>query len=592
MKLTDKELDSLLAKANLKIAEPYSENCSYNKSKHILTECQICGLKAHYTLQYILDKTGKEPVCRAEYWRAWYDYSYALSHGTAVSSSFQPLSSFAKEIHASANSSSVSAAKAHAKKYGLDLMKLIPGKRSGEDLYQVKCPICGKISIERKGDVAWGCSCKSVPPSHTGKKSGDSGSTVKLLSTSNAECVAWWDHAKNDERAFHTARYKARGIFWWKCSDCGLSFQSPVYAMTRQCACPACEEQKRLFVDEMHERYKRTPCSAVPDLLEAWDDERDPSKTMVYPTGWNAMSPGNGQYRFKCKNGHHPYAFPMTYLLRGCPACRAAATRAASVGRPVFLRHSSPELALEWSPKNDARISPDNTKLSSKRPVIWKCTQCGHEWRSPVYQRDRRYGQACPSCGKVLNSFAWQYPGLASEWSPNNPVSPWTIYPGATLQFVPEWICKNNPNHIWKAGLAGRVQGGECPECRETGRSRIAMRYFGFVKDAFDNARCEIPLFNSSFSHNPWPVDMLFENGDATVVVEYDGAYWHSSRAETDLRKSLDLLNAGYHLVRLREDDLQSLPINQKEYYELNVSSQSPNCSNTVASIKKWLSSL
>ena len=73
MKLADHELDELLDKAGLRIAQPYSPKQSYRKDDYMLTACKDCGVETHYKLKYILDKNSiGERVCRACYWRQWY----------------------------------------------------------------------------------------------------------------------------------------------------------------------------------------------------------------------------------------------------------------------------------------------------------------------------------------------------------------------------------------------------------------------------------------------------------------------------------------------------------------------------------------
>ena len=589
MKLTNEELDSILAKANLKLAEPYHENQSYSKSKHLLTECMNCGVKAHYTLSYIMGKTGKEPVCRREYWSDWYDLSFKMqlqAYAGAISEGL--MDSVEAALNLLEEGVSETEAREFAEEHGYELIQLFQGKRPGEELFHVKCKTCGRIEVERKGDVGWGCSCRRVPPSHTGQRikrdtaSERANSVSNLLCDSGASCVAWWDHDKNSEEDFRTTKAKGRGIFWWKCPECGYSFQAPVFEMSRWCKCPMCYERRHKEWEAEYERLRITPVSEIPELLEAWDDEHDPSSATV--ATWR-------QYRFKCPNGHHPRVTPYTFMMNGCPSCKAALTRKANETAAVYLKHTSPELTLEWnSERNGSKISPDNVKITSTRNVWWKCLKCGHEWQRPVYQRDRSYGQACPKCGKVLNSFAWQYPGIAAEWSPNNPVSPWNIYPGASnLTFVPEWVCKNDSTHVWRAGIASRIRGGECPECRDYSRSRIALKYHEALKKLFGNARAEVPLFNESFSHNPWTVDTIFSVGNQAVVVEYDGEYWHADKLDVDKRKSEDLLDAGYLVIRLRENDLPSLNLNQQGYTELRVDSQKPNVKDIGEAIAEWV---
>lgn len=592
MKLTNDELDSILAKASLKLAEPYHENQSYAKNKHLLTECMNCGVKVHYTLSYIMEKTGKEPVCRREFWSDWYDLSFNLrskSYASAVSEGrIDPAEAILQLI---GEPVSEAEAQKFAEEHGYELIKLFRGKRLGEELYHVKCKVCGRLSVERKEGVGWGCSCRRVPPSHTGRRikldtdSKRANPTSNLLCDSGASCVAWWDHEKNNEEVFRTTKTAGRGVFWWKCPEHGHSFQAPVFEMSRHCTCPECTEQAYREWKDEYERLKVMHVSEIPELLNAWDDEQDPATTPVVT--WQL-------YRFKCPDGHHPRITPYRFLEGGCPHCRSARTREANKNAPVYLKHTSPELTLEWNTvRNGSKISPDNVKITSKRNVWWKCLECGHEWQRPVYQRDRSYGQACPNCGKVLNSFAWQYPGIAAEWSPNNPVSPWSIYPGASnLAFVPEWVCKNNPTHVWHAGIAARIHGNECPECSDSGRSRIALKYHEELKRVFENARAEVPLFSKSFSHNPWTVDSVFSVGDTQIVVEYDGEYWHEGKEDVDKRKSSDLLDAGYLVIRLRENNLPSLRINRKEYVEFRVNSQKPNIECTVSSVAEWTNSL
>ncbi|WP_433635441.1 hypothetical protein [Nocardia sp. CA-120079] len=77
-------------------------------------------------------------------------------------------------------------------------------------------------------------------------------------------------------------------------------------------------------------------------------------------------------------------------------------------------------------------------------------------------------------------------------------------------------------------------------------------------------------------------------------MIEYDGAYWHRAPAKmlVDERKSLDLLAAGYLVVRLREDDLSALGIVHPRYTEIRVYSTAPRPQAVIAEIRDWASSL
>lgn len=81
MKLTNEELDAILANAGLELAQPYAENGKYRKDEYLFTRCPSCGTEAHYRLKYILDKNDiGEKVCRACYWMHWYGDDRAVKN--------------------------------------------------------------------------------------------------------------------------------------------------------------------------------------------------------------------------------------------------------------------------------------------------------------------------------------------------------------------------------------------------------------------------------------------------------------------------------------------------------------------------------
>lgn len=55
------------------------------------------------------------------------------------------------------------------------------------------------------------------------------------------------------------------------------------------------------------------------------------------------------------------------------------------------------------------------------------------------------------------------------------------------------------------------------------------------------------------------------------LIIEYDGSYWHSDKADVDREKSLDLLDQGYWVVRIRESPLPSLEVDSNRYSEVKV---------------------
>ena len=86
-----------------------------------------------------------------------------------------------------------------------------------------------------------------------------------------------------------------------------------------------------------------------------------------------------------------------------------------------------PELAKEWSPKNEP-LRPSMITAATHRKVIWRC-KLGHEWTASVKSRTVN-GTGCPYCSHnfVLpgfNDLASRFPEIAAEWSERNlPLTP------------------------------------------------------------------------------------------------------------------------------------------------------------------------
>jgi hypothetical protein len=321
----------------------------------------------------------------------------------------------------------------------------------------------------------------------------------------------------------------------------------------------------------------------VPELAAAWVDEADPRDVMVA---------GDNQLRqFRCPEGHHPRIRPVIFLESGCPHCRGAQT----ARNRQCLADILPEIASQWHPTRNGRHTPQNVAWTSQRRVWWRADCCGHEWQEPVRRRDMYQRLRCPNCRTILDSLVWQNPALAAEWSPTNPISAWQVRPHAATDFVPEWICATNPEHVWQAPLSTRSNGAACPECRESGKSRIELDHHAAAADVFAGARSGAVVRDRAFtSRTSWSTDINVDVDGHALVIEYDGAYWHASPEQmvVDERKTRDLLAAGYVVARLREDDLSPLTIDHSRYRELRVYSTAPRPRAVMEEIRDWVRGL
>ncbi|EFV14354.2 hypothetical protein HMPREF9336_00804 [Segniliparus rugosus ATCC BAA-974] len=549
-------LKGILRKGGMSAAEPFSGPKAY-----WLMTCLKCGVQTHNRLEYVLEKNAiDEKTCRACYWAGWAEEQRDLVRGVVR---LRSLSEDRIIKHLDAN--------------GFDLVTLVSEANDGNGPIITKCRACGRISAQRMGDIGWGCAC-----TRNGKSSAPYGRGIPLVD-SDSSALKWWDHERNDEAALRSVTLLSTRLCHWLCPKCGAQFEAKVREMTQWLSCPECSARRSAQWHEEYERWKITPVSAVPELAAAWADDSDPRQVMV-AGGWELR-------RFRCPAGHHPRIGPLTFLKSGCPHCRGAE----SSKDKDYLADVLPEIASQWHPTRNGKHTPQNVVWSSKRSVWWLADCCGHEWQEPVVSRNKYQRLRCPNCRTILDSLAWQDPGLAAEWSPTNPVTAWQIRPNASTQYTPEWICATNPEHVWQAPLSGRTRGSECPECREAGKSRVELDHHAAAAEVFGKSRSGATIKDAAFTtRKSWTVDISAEAGGHRVVVEYDGAYWHAAPAKVlvDERKSLDLLAAGYAVVRLREDDLAPLAITHPRYHEIRVSSRAPRAEAVMREAYEWATGL
>ena len=123
-----------------------------------------------------------------------------------------------------------------------------------------------------------------------------------------------------------------------------------------------------------------------------------------------------------------------------------------------------PELAKEWSPKNEP-LRPSMITAATHRKVIWQC-KLGHEWTASVKSRTVN-GTGCPYCSHnfVLpgfNDLASRFPELAAEWSERNlPLTPDQVTAFKNIKVW--WKC--HLGHEWNTLISTRAGGSQCPYC-------------------------------------------------------------------------------------------------------------------------------
>lgn len=232
-----------------------------------------------------------------------------------------------------------------------------------------------------------------------------------------------------------------------------------------------------------------------PDLAREFDCEKNGI------TPWDIAANVNRRFWWKCPRGHAGYQATPNNRNRGsgCPVCgrqkQLYTLHNNVIEQNGLFAQDFPDLLAEIN--NTKLASPLNLdKLQSKDGKIkipWKCSKCGFEWETTVYQRTV-WNSGCPSCAHRAvaskrhyarmkaekSSLMEKFPDIAAEWNytRNGEASPKEIAFSSNKKVW--WICPHC-NHEYLATVNSRTNRrlfSGCPKCkaRKTGeRSRKAV---------------------------------------------------------------------------------------------------------------------
>lgn len=302
---------------------------------------------------------------------------------------------------------------------------------------------------------------------------------------------------------------------------------------------------------------KRSLAQTHPGLAAQWS----PENTMSI----HDITPGSARkVLWICpEDSSHVRTLEVYRMVRGikCPECFQN------------NRAIDPEIAAQWSPDND-RLSTEVTRGSSYK-AEWVCSE-GHQWIAGVHSRTA--GRGCPECSRSvrylpipgLDDLATTHPDIAAEWSPENTRAVSTVSYGSDV-YEATWECRDVPEHIWTATPWARTRGtGACPRCgnRKTSTTESHLRAAVSTSMALLTESATGCRWSNGV---PMTADIIGTTGSGKrIVIEYDGSYWHEDTAERDILKTRTLLDAGYIVVRVREQSrYHALPFLSLEHENL-----------------------
>ena len=294
---------------------------------------------------------------------------------------------------------------------------------------------------------------------------------------------------------------------------------------------------------------------------------------------------------WKCEKGHEfeTIVANRTSLGRGCPIC---SNQKILVGFND-LSTTHPHLLNEWDYDLNI-VAPESVFAGTRQKFWWKCLNESHSYLASGDKRsnlNRSY--SCPYCnGKRIlvgfNDLATTQPKIAAEWHPtkNENLTPEqvTIYSNKKAW----WQCEKQ--HVYQAVIGSR-QNSACSKCSKQ-FSKIEHEFYDeftrYLKNCLSGSTVPVKWCTNSKIAS---TDISGEYNNKKVIIEYDGEAWHKSdlRMSRDMVKIQALLEAGYIVVRIRENKLVHLPINHHNLYQTNYVFKSKSVSAKTKEIMDWL---
>lgn len=230
---------------------------------------------------------------------------------------------------------------------------------------------------------------------------------------------------------------------WWRCQY-GHTFLRRPSLLNRKQSCPRCERilRSKPVADNITITH--------PDKAKYFDLEKN------YPLKPEYITHGsNRKVWWKCDNkSHEPYQSLVHLHINGksyCPSCRLE-----NIPDDRKLSVRFPDIAKEWNVELNDGLTADQVTYGSPRDSYWKCSTCGHDFKSPISARTSN-GRGCPKCFRRnhreqmishhrfdrKNSIVITHPNLLPLWNheANGELKPSHVSENSNRQVT--WTCSH-----------------------------------------------------------------------------------------------------------------------------------------------------
>ena len=304
--------------------------------------------------------------------------------------------------------------------------------------------------ISRVGDLTRNDNKRRSCPICSGRKAVNSNS----LQTLNPNLANEWHPLKNLDLKPNQVTPKMTKSVWWKCAKGeDHEWKSSIVHRVKGVGCPICSNHKIVKSNSL--------ATLNPKISKLWHKEKNGILT--------PLNVGSGTLKkvwWKCPEGEdHEWQASVNHVVNGsgCPVCSNY-----KIVDSNCLETLNPQLANEWYPTKNNKLSPSIVGVGSAKKVWWKCSGGDdHEWQAQI--ASRHLGSGCPVCINKLivksNSLATLNPEIAKQLHPtkNGKLNSLNIGPGSHKKVW--WKCEKGDDHIYSMSPENKTKGYGCPVC-------------------------------------------------------------------------------------------------------------------------------
>ena len=287
--------------------------------------------------------------------------------------------------------------------------------------------------------------------------------------------------------------------------------------------------------------------SLYPDLVKEWHPTKNGDLTP------NDFTHGSSKkVWWLCPKGHS-YDSVIANRTKekkptGCPYCSGN-----KVSEENNLEEVYPEIAKEWHPTKNDKLTPKQVTSKTNTKVWWLCPK-GHSYYSKINARTAMKTNCHYCSGRNVgedNNLLYLFPKIAKEWHPtkNGELTPKDVTSKSDKKVW--WLCPKGHSH--ESVVKNRtLNKSMCPDCSNQSSEpeiRILSEFKWFFHEVVSRYKVdgvEVDIFLPRFN----------------LGIEYDGKYWHKDKEIKDLEKNKFLLSQGIQLIRVRQFPLKPISEN------------------------------